>query len=454
MTTKTVTLPYKPRELAKQIHECPARFITVVAHRRFGKSHILFNEGQKRALKKKGRYGIIGPYANQVRSIYEKGGIVNKYRPFAYSRFNTNDMTVRYANGSIFELIGSENYDAHRGTQYDWLGFDESDDHRPEAWDQVFRYTIMAQNDGSFGGGDVMFVGTLKGEGFLWRQMNMKGDDRKSFLFKASETNILTNEDIEMIREECKGDESVMLQELECIPMHYSGLVLKNFGSDNIIEPFDVPFEWHRFESIDVGSVHPTAILHAAEDKEGTIYIYSEHLEQYMSAKKIAQTVMMKRYSSKGVYIKPKHTVIDTSAGKIDQSSGTSIRVQLEEEKIDTIGANKDVQGSVMKLNSMFKDKKILIFNDCVNLISQCKNVRWEEPRTMNGVTIAREGIVKHDDDLFDTLRYLVMSRPDYYGYEKPKVHATPQQILRAEMQRINYTQEKNDTISDAFYLS
>lgn len=109
-------------------------------------------------------------------------------------------MMITYANGSIFEIIGSENHDAYRGTQYDWIGFDETDDHRPEAWEQVFKYSVMAQKDGSFSGGDVMFVGTLKERGFLWKDYMMDSPNRKSFLFKASETNILSEEDIEEIK--------------------------------------------------------------------------------------------------------------------------------------------------------------------------------------------------------------------------------------------------------------
>lgn len=450
-----ITIPYKPRRQAIQVHECSAKYITLIAHRRFGKSHILFNEGQKRALSKKGRYGIVTPYSTQGRSIYEKGGIINKYRPHKYSNFNKNEMMITYANGSIFEIIGSENYDAYRGTQYDWIGFDETDDHRPEAWEQVFKYSVMAQKDGSFSGGSVMFAGTLKGEGFLWKNYMMDSPNRKSFLFKASETGILSEEDIEEIKKECGDNDAVMLQELECVPMHYTGLVMREFRRDvNVIPPFDIEdvehWEWHRFEAIDVGSVHPTAILHAVEDKEGTIYIVSEHEEQYMDAQKIASVVKSKRFSRNGVYKKPMYTVIDTSAGRIDQTSGTSIREQLSELGVHTDGANKDVQGSVMKLNSMFKYRKLYIFSTCTKLIEQMMNVRWAASKDGN----MKETIVKRGDDLFDALRYLVMSRPDLYTYKEVKVHPTKEQILRNEMKRINYTQERKEEITDQFYLS
>ena len=44
---KKITIPYKPRQLQKEIHDSLKRFNVLVCHRRFGKSVLSINENKE-----------------------------------------------------------------------------------------------------------------------------------------------------------------------------------------------------------------------------------------------------------------------------------------------------------------------------------------------------------------------------------------------------------------------
>ena len=451
-----ITIPYKPRELARKVHECTAKYITLVAHRRFGKSYILFNEGQKRALKKKGRYAIVGPYFEQVRSIYDKGGIIDKFLVKEYAKVNQNDLTIRYANGSVFEFIGSENYDRHRGAQYDWLGMDESDDHRPEAWDRVFKYTIMAQADGSFTGGDVLFAGTLKGTRFLWGQYNRKSDNRASFMFRASETGLLSAQDIEEIRLECDGDESVLNQELECVPMYYSGLIFKEYGEHNILKPFTIPHDWSYLYGLDHGANNPTAVGKMRVDHEGNVYMVGEYYKPKLTVYDHAPAILDLLHSPDAeIYADPSIWNDNLQDMKIVENKVVPRRFSVVDEYRDhgITGLVKGQNSVLAGINRMreylrFDPERIhpltgkkgspkffIIEGECPYFEKEVKTYRWQEKKSISNDP---DSPVKLDDHILDAIRYALMSRPDNTLEKVPTNKTNIQKILGAHLHKNN----------------
>lgn len=454
-----ITIPYKPRQLAQQVHSCTARFITLVAHRRFGKSVLLFNHLQREALKKRGRYAIVGPYSEQVRSIYWTGGIINTYTPHQVARVTQQPLQIVYSNGSILEFIGSENYDAKRGAQYDYLALDECDDHRPEAWASVFRYTILGQADGTFTGGRVIFAGTIKGQGFLWNMMQLEGANRASFLFRASETGLLTDEDMAEVRAECGGNEALMMQELECVPMYYSGLIYREFGEHNKIAPFEVPSNWAWGFALDHGINNPTAFLVFRVDFEGNIYVVGEHYKAGSIISEHAPIIMehLRRAEAEGgstsIVADPsvfnnalqgghkthaysvadeymEHGILGLSPGQNDVIAGIN-RVKeylrLDPERINPITQNKGAP-------------RLFIFNGaCPALEKELGTYRWKEKK---GNLNDPDEPVKSGDHALDALRYFVMDRPSP-AQEEQKKHDTKEERLRREMLGLDDPEEE-----------
>jgi hypothetical protein len=63
---------------------------------------------------------------------------------------------------------------------------------------------------------------------------------------------------------------------------------------------------------------------------------------------------------------------------------------------------DKDLFAGINRVKSYFKNNKLFIFKNCVNLIREIKAYRW-----------GKEDLpIKKDDHSLDELRYYVMSRP------------------------------------------
>ena len=73
---------------------------------------------------------------------------------------------------------------------------------------------------------------------------------------------------------------------------------------------------------------------------------------------------------------------------------------------------NKDLFTGINRVKSYFKNNKIFIFNNCVNLIREIKAYRWGTD----------DAPVKADDHALDELRYYIMTRPHN---EQPKTEQT-----------------------------
>jgi len=420
---------------------------------------LLFNHLQRAALQKKGRYAIVGPYSEQVRSIYFTGGIINTYTPHQIARVTQNPLCITYKNGSILEFIGSENYDAKRGAQYDYLALDECDDHRPEAWSSVFRYTIIGQADGTFTGGRVIFAGTLKGEGFLWGMLNLTGENRAAFLFRASETGLLSEEDIAEIKAECDGNEALMMQELECVPMYYSGLIFKEWGEHNMITPFAVPSNWAWGFALDHGINNPTAFLVFRVDFEGNIYVVDEHYKAGSIISEHAPIIMehLKKAQAEGgtLEVIADPSVFNNALQGAHKAHAYSVADEYMEHGINgLIPAQNDVIAGINRVKEYMRldterlnpitqstgAPRLFVFRGmCPNLEKELASYRWKEKR---GNLNDPDEPVKSGDHAVDALRYYVMSRPSP-AKEEQKKHDTKAERLRREMLGLDDPQEE-----------
>lgn len=453
-----VTINYKPRSFQKQVHDSKARYITVVAHRRFGKTVLALNHIVRAALRHKGRYAIVCPLFDQARSIYWTSGLIEKYvLREMYAKIDGIRMIIYFKNGSTLEFAGSDNprkYNKYRGAQFDGLVMDEFSDHDYTGWKTVFRYTIAAQKDDTFRGGWVMFTGTVKGENHLWREFQRTGANRASFLFKASETGLLSPEDIEEIRRECDGDESIMLQELECIPMHYSGLVYPEYGSHNIVEPFDVPVHWGWGFSLDHGLNNPTSFGVWRIDPEGNLFRVAEYYKAKTQLDKNVEGIQKLLVSLNAPKIENIEIIADPSIWnenmqgvKVVENRIVYTKYSLRDEYTDhglvgLVKGQNDKKAGISRMKSFLmynperihpitKQKgapKLFVFRDkCPAFTKEIASYRWKEKReNLNDP----DEPVKLDDHAMDETRYFVMSRPAY-SEEKKDIAPTREDRLQ-----------------------
>jgi len=122
---------------------------------------------------------------------------------------NDSEMKIRLINGSILQMVGSQDVDWVRGTACYGAVFSEYAMQDPEAWSVV--RPILAQNDGW-----ALFCSTPKGKNSFWDLYQLAQESPKWYCSK------LTVDDIDYISKETLEDErkemseDLFLQEYKC----------------------------------------------------------------------------------------------------------------------------------------------------------------------------------------------------------------------------------------------
>ena len=172
-----IQIPYKfePRsyqlDLLSALDSGYKRAIAVY-HRRAGKDKTLLNLVVKKALGRVGVYYYFFPEFSQGRRVIWDGidGSGMKFRdhiPKALiSRESQQEMSITLINGSIIQIIGTDNYDKVRGANPVGCVFSEFAFQNPAAWDTV--RPILTEN-----GGWAVFNSTPFGKNHFFELYNM-----------------------------------------------------------------------------------------------------------------------------------------------------------------------------------------------------------------------------------------------------------------------------------------
>lgn len=206
-----------------------------------------------------------------------------------------------------------------------------------------------------------------------------------------------------------------------------SGLVYTEFDENvHVIEPFNLPPEWQDCLSIDPGLKNPLSCHWYGCDYDGNIYVVAEH---YASGKDVDYHVgEIKRISENlGWHTDSKgriNALIDSAANQKTLAGVKSVTELFYEKGIlANPDVNKDLFSGINRVKSYFKQNKIFIFKNCVNLIRELKGYWWGEGDTPR----------KIDDHCLDELRYYVMSKPKN---EMPKEELSEVQIDKQRLIR------------------
>lgn len=184
-----VTIPYKPREWAKSLHDSLKRFGALVLHRRAGKTTAVMNHHLRAALDDAweerrlmtlqptltpaqlhelvrppgGRhYGHILPLHTQAKSVaWDKLKFYAAVVPGL--RVNESELLIRLPNGNKVQLFGADNPDAFRGMAFSGLSFDEYSQMAPNVFSEVLSKALADHL------GYALFLGTIKGKDHLFK---------------------------------------------------------------------------------------------------------------------------------------------------------------------------------------------------------------------------------------------------------------------------------------------
>jgi hypothetical protein len=193
---EVITVPYKPREWAKALHDSPHRWAALVLHRRAGKTTAVLNHHQRAALDNDwerarllglrptltakeleelvappgGRhYGHVMPFRTQAKLVaWDK--LKHYARVVPGVKFNESELLVRYPNGNKLQLFGADDPDAFRGFAGSGLSFDEYSQQPRNIFSEVLSKALGDHL------GYAIFLGTIKGKDHLYSTYEVAKD--------------------------------------------------------------------------------------------------------------------------------------------------------------------------------------------------------------------------------------------------------------------------------------
>ncbi len=232
-----ITIPnnWTPRDYQMPLWgylENGGRRAVVVWHRRAGKDSLSLNFTATQALQRVGVYWHMAPTQKQVRKIVwdnidGKGRrIINQvFPPEIRKSSNSQEMKIELLNGSIWQCVGSDNYDSLVGANPVGVVFSEYSIADPKAWDYI--RPILAEN-----GGWALFIYTPRGRNHGARIFDMAKQNSDWFaqLLTVDDTKAIS---LDAIDEERKAgmDDDQINQEFYCsfdsaLPGAYYGKLL------------------------------------------------------------------------------------------------------------------------------------------------------------------------------------------------------------------------------------
>jgi hypothetical protein len=189
------------------------RRAVLVWHRRGGKTKTVLNFTIKKAFERVGAYYHAFPEYGQGRKIIwdgiDKAGnkVLDLHIPLNIRQAtNSTDMKITLLNGSIYQIIGADNYDSLVGPNPVGLILDEwaVSDRYPKAWD-YFR-PILAENRGW-----AVFPFTPRGRNHGWDlyQMALMNKDWFCQLLTIEDTNAISKADIQSERDSGMSEDMI-----------------------------------------------------------------------------------------------------------------------------------------------------------------------------------------------------------------------------------------------------
>jgi len=361
----------------KTVANSDKRFRVLCAGRRFGKSVLAIRELAKFARTSNKKVMYVAPTYQMCRNIVW-GDLKKKLSGLNWVRkINESRLEIELINGSVIMLRGADNYDSLRGTGLDFLVMDEVADIKGEAWSEVLRPTLSAQNPP----GSALFVGTPKGVGNHFKDLfEMASIDESwgSWQFTTVEGENVPQDEVEAARRDL--DIRTFRQEYEASFETATNLVYYSFKPENNVKKWDGNKE--ELKSIYVltdFNVSPMATLIAVPSATG-LHVIDEICLYSSNTDEMVQEVR-NRYPHQRVTVfpDPAGNQRKTSAGgrtdiSILQNAGWTVRVKPRHPAVrDRINA---VNSLLLNSNS---ESRLFIEPKCRELIKCLTRFSYKE---------------------------------------------------------------------------
>lgn len=393
---------YKLHDAQWKAFNDDARFVVLVAGRRFGKTVLAITKIITLALSRKNRkIWYVAPTYKQAELIAWK--MLNDMIPReSVVKKNEVKLSVEIVNGSEISLKGADNEDSLRGVGLHYVVLDEYAMMKPGVWDEIIRPMLTDTK------GKALFIGTPAGKNILyqlWKRGNDHEDGWASYHFRTVDNPFIDVEEVDGARAQLP--DMVFKQEYEASFEEYAGLCYPMFDDRiHVIAPIEIPEYWKIFRAIDYGYRNPFACLWIAVDTRGIYYVIDEHYEAGQGIKYHADAINKRTWRTDISYIDPSACATTREKNGIPYS----IQMDLADENVLCYPASRsDRNVGIAKVGELFKAERIKIFKNCTNTIRELLEYRWKDATKTDEND--PEQPVKKNDHACDALRYFCITR-------------------------------------------
>lgn len=343
--------------------------------------------------------------------------------------WNGNLHTLTLANGSEIEIMShDQDLEKFAGVPRHWIHFDE------EPPFDIYRECLARLVD--YNGRWWMTMTPVEGMTWTYDEIFEKRD---SPLIEVVQVDVHENphvedEAIDSVLASYDEEEQKIRGKGDYIAI--SGLVFKHFNPDSHVIPPCIPnsedYEFYR--SLDAGYNNPTAILwHAVNYKDGHIITFKEHYRSEWTVQQHAEKALADEKELRDSYgIVPFLGIADPAIKQRQQVTGLSIQIEYSQLGINwALGAKRDVNAGLDKMNNYLRLGKWYITEDCNNLIKEMRKYKRAQYATakLQAKNNKKEEPQKKDDHAIDSTRYFFSFMPEL----DPKL-PTPAAILRPNL--------------------
>jgi phage terminase large subunit len=376
------------------ISKDPARFRTVVAGRRFGKTYLAINELAKFARHPHQRCLYIATTYRQAKNVVWNDLIQMLTERNWVKKINQSDLEITLVNGSIIALRSSDNKEALRGTKWNFIVFDEFASMDPETFNSVLRPTLSDTQ------GHALFIGTPYGRNHFWEMYNnaVHLEDWSSHQYTTIAGGNVIPEEIEAAKRDL--DERTFNQEYNATFEDARGIIAYAYSQDNLKKAPELTPSNALMIGIDFNTDNFAACVML--QNRDTLHVIDEIMLQGSSTQDMCKEIQS-RYGKRMIIVFP-----DASGSQRKTSAnGMTDHLILHNSgfKVRTPKMNPPVKDAIAAVNSRLRNTngevKLYIDPKCRHTIDSLTKYTYKEGTRTPDKTGAYDG-------MFDALKYAV----------------------------------------------
>ena len=386
-----------------EIFTSSARFRTVVAGRRFGKTFLSTIEILRAAIGGKNRnVWYIAPTYSSAKEIAWNMLIQTIPEEYIY-KTNETALTIKLINGSAIALKGAEKPNNLRGRALDFVGLDEFADMRPETWSEVIRPSLSDRQ------GSCIFIGTPKGRNHfydIWADALTGKDNWESFQYTTIDGGNVPPDEIEQAKNDL--DIRTFNQEYCAEFVTYSGLIYYAFSRElSVVNVDDNGGTLHIGMDFNIDPMSAVVCLRHGQDLQiiDELVLYGSNTDEVVAEIK-------DRYPNRSIiiYPDPASRQRKTSAGgrtdlSILQNAGFSVKAKkahpLVRDRINAVNS---------RLLSGDGERHLFVSPKCKQTIKSLERQTYKEGTSIPN----KDGFDHMNDALGYLVEYLFPIRTEY----------------------------------------